>query len=212
MDKKDIYLGLLISEDMPQQVINKFESELNAINIELKTARFPSRTIYNCLEWAIPTVVGLYIIRPYFEGFLKELSKDHYNYLKKWIKKTAIDLRLIKVHTITAKSSTSKINPQNTQSRVFSISAISNTGEHLKFLFDDTLSNEDWEKGIELLLELLEEHYCSGDNDRLSLEIKKNNSEREIYCCLKTDKIDWEISNYKKKIIEEIVDSGNNIQ
>lgn len=211
MDKKEVCLGLVISEDITQQVINMYESELSEINIEIKTARFSPRAIYNCLEWALPTVVGLYIIKSYFEGFIKELSKDHYNFLKKWIKKTAVELRLIKVYTVADNSSVDKINPQNTQSQVFSIRAISNDGEHLKFLFDETLSNEDWEKGIELLMELLEEHYCSGENDRLSLEIKKNNLGREIYFCLKTDKIDWEISNYKKRIISEIADSGNDI-
>lgn len=203
MDSNEIHLGLLVSEDMPQQILEMYESELKAEKLELKIARIPFGGPYACIEWALPTVVSLYILKPYFEGFLKELSKDHYNILKSWLKKTAVGLRSVKVYTATANQSSHKINLQNTQSRVFSISTISNTGEHLKFLFDDTLSNEDWQKGIELLLKLLEEHFCNGENDRLSIEIKNNDSGREIFCRLKTDKLDWEILNYKKHVLEE---------
>lgn len=198
-----MHIGLLVAEEMPQQIFEMYESELRAENLKLKIDRFPFQVPYACLEWALPTIVGVYILKPYFNSFLKELAKDHYDVLKNWLKKTAISLRSIKTYTTTADSSTHKVNHENTQSRVFSISTVSNTGKHLKFLFDDALSNEDWQEGIELLLKLLEEHFCDGENDKLSIEIKNNDLGREIFCRLKTDKIDWEILNYKKVRQEE---------
>lgn len=204
MKKEIVHLGLLVAEELPDQISEKYELELKNEGLNLRIDRFPFHTPHACLEWALPTIIGIYILKPYFDGFLKEISKDHYNILKTWLKKTAIDLRLIKVKTVVADESTQKIKEDNTQSKVFSVTSMSNTGEQLKFLFDDKLSDEDWQKGIELLLELLKEHFSNGVDDRLTIEIKNNELGREIFCILKTDTVDWEILDYKKNARKRI--------
>lgn len=199
-----MHIGLLVAEEMPQQIFDIYENELRTDGLNIKIDKFPFQAPRMCLEWALPTIVGVYILKPYFDGFLKEMSKEHYGILKKWLNKTAISLRAIKVHSVTATESPLKNKSENTQSKVFSITSISNTGEHLKFLFDDKLSDEDWQTGIELLLELLKEHFSNGVDDKLTIEIKNNESAREIYCRLRNDKIDWEVLDYKKIALAEM--------
>lgn len=204
MNDKDLHIVLLVAEEMPQQIFDMYETELRTEGLKLEIDKFPFQTPRACLEWALPTIVGVYILKPYFDGFLKEMSKDHYNVLKNWLKKTATDLRAIRVYTTTASQSKDKNKSENTQSKVFSITSISNTGEHLKFMFDDKLNDEDWKVGIELLLNLLEEHFSNGIDDRLTIEIKNNESGREIFCRLKTGDLDWEILDYRKIVQEEM--------
>lgn len=154
------------------------------------------------MEWAIPTLIGIYILKPYFDGFLKEIAKEHYIILKKWLKKVSINTREIKVTTLKAEQSTDKLEKTNSQSKVFSIQSKTNEGYPLKFLFDENLTNENWETAIDKVLKLLDEHFTNGESDELTIEIKNNNLEKTIYARLKTDTIEWEFLDFKK-IIQE---------
>ena len=39
-------------------------------------------TAYDSLDWLIPTAIVLFITHSYFDGILKELGKDHYQWFK----------------------------------------------------------------------------------------------------------------------------------
>ncbi|MGB0443386.1 MAG: hypothetical protein ACPGFK_00925, partial [Flavobacteriaceae bacterium] len=38
-------------------------------------------SVWNAIEWTIPTIIVGYILKPYFETFLKEAGKEHYKIL-----------------------------------------------------------------------------------------------------------------------------------
>ena len=44
-------------------------------------------SMYASLEWAIPSLVFIFITKSYFEGFLGEAGVDHYKALKSWVLK-----------------------------------------------------------------------------------------------------------------------------
>jgi hypothetical protein len=41
------------------------------------------------VEWFIPTAIVFFVAKSYFDGFLKEAGKDHYQLLKSKLSKTA---------------------------------------------------------------------------------------------------------------------------
>lgn len=199
-DKMTTHIGLTFPDTFPEELIEKFKNELAAPNLNIETRKLPFGGPYASMEWAIPTVIGVYLLKPYFDGFLKELAKDHYGILKEWLKRISSNARLIKVTTVAAGQSTDKLDKKNVQSKVFSIESKTNEGHHLKFLFDEGLDDEQWAGAIDKALNLLNEHFTNGKSDELTIEIKNNDFEKTIYAKLKTDTVEWEFIDYKKII------------
>lgn len=197
-------IGILLVDNFPDEIIENYKKELSAPNLNLQIHKAPLSGPYNSLEWTVPTLVCIYLSKSYFDGFLKEAGKDHYAILKKWLKKTSDNIRTIKVTVIAAEQSKEKLATNNTQSKVFSIQTKTNTEQHLKFLFDQNLSQENWNLAIEKLLKLLDEHFTNGITDELTVEIKNNNLEKSIYARLKSDTIDWEFLDIKKMVEEKM--------
>lgn len=190
-------LSIWIPHEFPDQIFDIYKNELNAPELKLDIRKTPPRGPYNMIEWAIPTLIGMYIFKTYFDTFLKEMAKEHYKILSGWLKKTANDSRSIKVTTVTAAESTQKINKSNTQSRVFSIKSTTNTGINITFLFDESLNNEQWASAIDKLLNILELHFMNGKTDELTLQIAQNGLESSIYAKIKSDNGDWEFLSLK---------------
>lgn len=188
--KNDLHVW--VPHEFPDQIIEMFNNELSTPELKLEISKSPPRGVYNMVEWALPTLIGVYIFKTYFDTFLKEAAKDHYKLLKDWIKKTSKETRLIKVTTITASQSSEKVSKSNTQSKVFSVKSKTNTGLTITFLFDDSLDNELWDKAIDNLLSILENHFSNGETDRLTVEIEQKKFEKTIYAKMKSDNGDWE--------------------
>ena len=197
-DKEQPHIGLTFPENFPDQIVEKYKNELLAENLKLDIRRLPFGGPYASMEWVVPTLISVYILKPYFDGFLKEIAKDHYSIFKSWLKKISADTREIKITTLTAGQSIHKLEKSNSQSKVFSIQTKTNEGYPLKFLFDESLTNENWATAIDKILKLLDEHFTNGETDELTIEIKNNNLEKTIYARLKTDTIEWEFIDFKK--------------
>lgn len=202
-DREQPHVKLIFPDSFPDPIVEKYRNELAVENLKLEIRRIPFGEAYATMEWAIPTLIGIYILKPYFDGFLKEIAKDHYIILKKWLKKVSINTREIKVTTLTAGQSSDKLEKTNSQSKAFSIQSKTNEGYPLKFLFDENFTNENWETAIDKVLKLLDEHFTNGESDELTIEIKNNNLEKTIYARLKTDTIEWEFLDFKKILQEK---------
>jgi hypothetical protein len=203
-DKKQPHIGLTFPDNFPDQIVEKYGNELAFENLKLDIRRLPFGGPYASMEWAIPTLIGVYILKPYFDEFLKEIAKDHYTIFKSWLKKISADTREIKVTTFAAGQSTDKLEKTNSQSKIFSIQTRTNECYSLKFLFDDSLTNENWDTAIDKVLKILDEHFTNGESDELTIEIKNNNLEKIIYARLKTDTIEWEFLDFKKIFQEKL--------
>ncbi len=190
------HIILIVADEFPKSEIDIYTNEIDSENLNLLVHKSSFNRIFASWDWAIPTLIAVHILKPYFDGFLKEVAKDHYGILKDWLKKVAVDLKQIKVSIITATESTKK--KTDNQSKTFSIESRLSNGEKLKFLFDDNLDIQSWHIAIDKALKILEEHFTDGESDELTIEIKNNHLEKSIYARLKTDTIEWEFLDYKK--------------
>lgn len=136
------------------------------------------------MEWIIPTGIGAYIAKPYFEGFLQEAGKDHYVKVKAWLKKLARYARNFSAKLVTGSDSTEKVSSQYNQSLIFSLFIQTKSGKSIKLLFDNDLTTDDWEEAIDKLLDYAVESYQKGINDELSnktAHLKPKSNSRFIY-------------------------------
>lgn len=192
------HIGLTFPENYPDQVIGEFKAQLYADGLDLQIRKIPFNEHYASLEWAIPTLIGVYLFKPYFDGFLKEIAKDHYMVLKSFLKKLSRESRGHKITTISAEQSKNKLDKSNSQSKTFSIQSQTNQGQHIKFLFDENFSSEVWDLGIDNVINLLNSNYINGQSDELTIEIKNGNHEKSIYARLKNDAGEWEFLDIRK--------------
>ncbi|MCJ8321941.1 MAG: hypothetical protein MJK12_20070 [Colwellia sp.] len=80
MQKPDI--GLIFEESLPDDIFREFESSVKSDGLNLLVQSKEPMGAMMCAEWFILPVVMAYIGKSYFDGFLKEMGKDHYASLK----------------------------------------------------------------------------------------------------------------------------------
>ena len=132
------------NEIVPETELCKFYDELSAYDFQISKKEFKNGA-YASLDWLIPSAFGVYILKPYFEAFLKEAGKDHYQALKSAISKIVVPKFLVKdapckIRRVT----TGGVFKENYFSGSFSISSsisYSNSNVEIKLLFPEN-SNE----------------------------------------------------------------------
>lgn len=201
MKNEIVHLGLQISDNVSDQEIERYKRELEFQSLNIDIRKFPFGEAQANLEWAVSTFIAVYILKPYFEEFLKGMGKDHYVLLKNWLFNQSKDVRKIKINKVTGSLSSDK-SQSDSQSKAFSLIAILDHGQKIKFLFNDKLQEEDWNSAIELALKLLEEHFSNGQTDLLSIEIKNLSSESTIYARIKNDSVEWEFLDIRKSLTQ----------
>jgi hypothetical protein len=101
------------------------------------------------LVWLLPTAVILFIGRSYFDGFLKEAGKDHYQLLKERIASLWSlffdDDRAIQTTVV---GTPGKVPKDQRYSVTFSMMAEANSGLIFKLLLPDEISAEEFNLAI----------------------------------------------------------------
>lgn len=193
------HIGFACPDNMPNEIVDDLLKELDTENLNLQIRRTPP-PIYNAFEWAIPGIIVAYILKPYFESFLKEAGKDHYVALSKWLKDLVKKTKKLKVHTIAATQSTDKLDPTYSQSKAVSIYCQTKDEKLIKLLFDETLGVDDWQNAVDKIIDLLVRHYSS-DHDKLGEDIKKLDQKyRTFYAFIDRDTKEWVFKDDKELV------------
>ena len=198
--------------EYPDYIPDSFENEILG---DLKKSKIyfhlakKQPSVWASYEWIIPGLFSVYILKPYFEAFLKEAGKEHYNLLIKWLKKIAGKTKSIEVHTVG--SSEGKVDKNNTQSKAFSIYFETKNSQLIKFLFDNKLEQEKWFNSIEEILNLAYDHHDRFPNDRLTLLMKgqKVYERKELYMVVDEPDYEWKFVDVDKLIRDRIKNGGN---
>ncbi len=163
-------------------------SELKSDGLNIIVQRKPQQGAMATLEWAIPTALVVYICKPYFEGFLSEAGKDHYNILRNWLKRFIKSGRSIRVHTFYASESSNKKPDNNTQSKSVSVLLQTKSGKVIKVLFDEELTVEDWDDAIDQLLDFAIDNQNNFPNDYLTKQLERYDSDNRLQVYAVIDK------------------------
>lgn len=168
MKREKVHIGVEFPEVAPDIFIEKVIKDLKVTGLDIGVHKRPELGPMNAIEWVIPTAIAAYLFKSYFDGFLKEAGKDHYNVLRNWLKHFIDTGRAIKVNTIYSSKSPSKKNNNNTQSKSVSLILQTKNDKIIKLLFDEDLVKEDWDNAIDQLLDYAIENYEVYPNDKLT--------------------------------------------
>ncbi len=185
-------------DEFPDVLVEKITSEIKAGKLNFQVNKIPNEP-FAAIEWTIPGIIAIFVAQSYFGGFLSEFGKDHYETLKKWLKRNAIDSRKINVTTLTADISTNKVDKTNTQSKAFSIYIQTADNRSLKLLFDLNLSDSTWESSIDEIIELAYDNSKNYPNDKLIKKLTELDKDtRNIYAIIDPKNGKWEFLDGRK--------------
>jgi hypothetical protein len=148
------------SEIVSNDIVDEFVSTISTSGLSLSVEREEEVPIQAGLEWLAPTALIVFLAKPYFQSFLSEMGKDHYNLLKKALK--AIANRLLgrsgpKIHLIHSRG---KAKSSGEYSLAFSIYVEVSEKLNLKLLFPSELQEEGVHEIIEAYSNFIETLYA----------------------------------------------------
>lgn len=201
IDKTIPSLAFIYPDTFPQDTIDKDLSEIQINGLDIRIVKRENGA-FAAFEWVVPTAFGVYILKPYFDSFLSEAGKDHYLILKKTLSKLLKRGKQSKEILVAADQSIDKLSKTYSQSLIVSFEFQTIDSRHIKLLFDDNLSFEEWQNGIDQMLELLDNNFSSYPNDTLTLEIVKLNTKqhRIIYAIINLETKQLEFMDDMKMI------------
>lgn len=188
------HLGIVHLDRIERSFFSYFESEVEHAELELRIDERPEPGPYATVEWFIPTAIVAFVAKAYFEEFLKEMGKEHYQALKsslaKLTKKSISQPRLEPVIMGTS----GKVRQDNPYSMAYSIMAEGKEGYNFKLLIPKYSPDIDYESIVRKFMEFIADYHLIGDGSDAAREIDKSGSPRGtilVHLNPETGMIEW---------------------
>lgn len=170
---KNAHLALVYDEQVPQDFLDDFCLDLKAESLDFRRQSLPPRGLQASLDMLVLTAIVLFLLKPYFDGFMKEAGRDHYVLLKKKIKKLwgRFFSKDKDFHYVVFTSSGEK---KLEHSLLFSIYAEINNERKIKFLIRENCSKDDFTAGIDDFFDLIESYHSDVPYEGIDLDSEKD--------------------------------------
>lgn len=204
MQKEIPDLVYIFPSSYSEAVVAEEISEIEHPQLLIATHKNKEGSIFNALEWYIPTAFGVYILKPYFEGFLSEAGKDHYVLLKRFINRFLEKGKEFNFSVIASSQSTEKLSKKYNKSFTVAVELQTKNNKVVKVLFDNSLTIDEWKSANERVLDIFENHYKDYPNDKLTALISKfdNKPHRKLYITADKDPKDILIRDDNDMMLE----------
>lgn len=155
---KSPQIAILHTTTVPEAAFDDFKQIVAAENLDLRVESREEDGLFAALEWMIPTAVIVYIGRSYFDGFLKEMGKDHYALLKTGLKSLYAKFLGPDAPTVTVVATKGKANPGQPYSLFFSLMAEANGRASFKLLLQREATPEEYDQIVDAFLVFLQDY------------------------------------------------------
>jgi hypothetical protein len=176
-------------KDYPDQDILDI-SEALPNDLSLTRQNFENK-LFAGIEWAMPTIIVVYLLKPFFEAFLKKFGEDAYELTKSRLKKFIIKNRRIKVKRVAASKSPDKLNKSYDQSLAISLKARLQPRIIVTVLISETVPENDLEDSLEGMLNLLFLLYDNIQNN--PQEFHGDSKPTQLYLVANVEEKKWEL-------------------
>lgn len=187
-------IAIVHTERFDSSIFEDFLSEIEHENLKIQIQETPEPGPFATVEWFIPTAIIAFIGKAYFEEFLKEMGKDHYNALKsslaKLTKKTISQPRIEPVLIGTP----GKVSSDNPFSMAYSIMAEGNDCYRFKLLIPKYSPSVNYEAIVLKFMDFIAEYHTLGLTSAASEEISRSGAPGGTILVSfnpKTETIEW---------------------
>lgn len=152
----------LVYQDPPIDpvVVSGFDDDMRSLGLNIIVEPLPFMQYRGGIEWLLPTAIVVYLAKPYFESFLREMGKDHYVLAKTALNNLRARISAKYGDRLKIVSSHGKRNAETYQySPIFSIEAESSEGYRYKLLIQPEIEEDDFKLAIEAFLNLMAQNH-----------------------------------------------------
>ena len=155
------HLALIYADTISADSFSDFVRDVAAEGLDLRVESREISGPYAALEWLIPTAVFVYVGKSYFDGFLKEMGKDHYALFKRGLNGLHKKVLGADAPEITLVSSAGKVKSDQPYSLYYSIIAEASEGLKFKLLLARSASAEEYQASVAAFLALVESYHAN---------------------------------------------------
>lgn len=169
------HIAILHVDSIPAEYFQDFVEEIRTNNLELQVVERQSTPMAG-IEWLMPTAIFAYLAKPYFESFLKEMGKDHYELVKVGLKKLYKRMAGPESPQVTLISTLGKTNKEQPYSLFFSIVVEGQNGEKFKLLIPRPIDEAEYQAAIENFFEFAKRLHTNtlDTNNLASIEVVRS--------------------------------------
>ena len=153
MDFSNTDIAIQINDKIDKTIIKEIEGILIASNINSYLDVKEDDGLYAGIEWLMPTLIGILLMKGYLNGFTGEMGSDHYKLLKNIlvnVGKKIYKEKIINVRWISSKSAPNKIT--NDYSVVLSLLVKAPNNKNYKFIFPTKISYDEYLESIDEII------------------------------------------------------------
>jgi hypothetical protein len=187
-------IAVVYNEQFSNSLFEKFKDGISNEKLSLVIESREDDGPYMCSEWFILTGIAVFIGKSYFDGFLKEAGKDHYQALKTHLSELTNDVMTTPRIEPVILGTEGKISSKNPYSLAFSIYAEAGDGNRFKLLLPKPNDASNYTEIIHMFLEFLND-YHSGVKvlDSIGYKIERRPSAGMIFVHMDpaSEKIEW---------------------
>ncbi len=162
-------VGIVYVDKIEKEFFNEFKSTVDRNGLGLLIEERPEVGPLACAEWFIPTAIVVFLGKPYFESFLREMGKDHYTFLKKGLSslcvKTVLSRRFEPVLMASSRAP-GKVNSNNPYTLSFSIMAETGSGYNFKLLLPKSTKGFNYQVATDKFIDFVAEYHSDGELSR----------------------------------------------
>jgi hypothetical protein len=153
-------IAVAYNEHWSPNPFQKFADAVLVENLRLVVRPIPNSNTDACIEWFMAPLAGaVFIAKSYFDGFLKEAGKDHYQGLKKSLAHLTNEVMSKQQIVPELISTPGKVSSNNPYSLAFSVYAETNDGSRFKLLLPKPSEIEDYTEIVHKFLEFINDFY-----------------------------------------------------
>ena len=189
------------NEEIPVDFFDEFlaKGKESQIPVDLRSQKNEPMM---AIDWLIPTAVIVYLAKPFIDDILRRASKDFGDYVYPKINNLISTLAtkvLIGTRNRLKLVTPSGPKPREGKSAFFSLTSETSQQMQVKFVFEEGLSERDYEIQVEQALKLLLEHYFDQHRDPF-LNASVASGTKTIFMLYDGQKRNWQPAD----VIEEI--------
>jgi hypothetical protein len=148
-------LAIVYQKGFPAEVFTDFVDSFPDKSLDVHLEEIPLQGPLAGMAWTMLTGGAVFIASSYFGGILKEVGKEHYELLKKWLAKLTEKTMETPGVEPTLIGTSGKLEKDDAFSMGFSIWAEIPGGAKIKFLIPKNGCASDYSKGTETFIEFL---------------------------------------------------------
>lgn len=155
MIEETSHLAIVHDERAPKRLLDELCAELTVDHLHIQRIERPAQGPLLSLEWLAIPIVAVFLLKPYFNGFMTEAGKDHYVVLKKALKglwnKVFGKERELRVSIVTVSG-----EKKQRYSLSLAVYTVLEDGRRIKLVLPEDCSREEYVASIDAFLDSIE--------------------------------------------------------